>query len=180
MTAEHFLLEDEAATGRFARALADALQAIPLAEQGFAIHLSGDLGAGKTTLVRHLLAALGIPGPVKSPSYALLEPYNGPSFGVYHFDLYRFSSPDQWTDAGFDEIVAGPGLQVVEWPEQAAGALPPPDLGIILTIPGDGPAVDLPDGSVEGRRVAVASAGTMAGRLCLSAVRSSWSQDGAG
>ena len=175
MTAEHFHLEDEAATRRLACVLADALRAIPLAEQGFAIHLSGDLGAGKTTLVRHLLAALGIPGPVKSPSYALLEPYNGPSFGVYHFDLYRFSSPDQWADAGFDEIIAGPGLQVVEWPEQAAGALPPPDLGITLTVPGDGPPADLPDGSVEGRRLAVAQAATAAGRRCLSAVKHAWS-----
>jgi len=180
MTAVPFPFEDEAATVRFARALARAVMAIPLAEQGFAIYLSGDLGSGKTTLVRHLLAALGIPGPIKSPSYALLEPYNGPSFGVYHFDLYRFSSADQWADAGFDEIVAGPGLQLVEWPEQAAGSLPPPDLGITLQIPADGPEADLPDGSVEGRRLAVVCATSPAGQRCLNDVTRHWSSDVAG
>ncbi len=180
MTVERFSFDDEAATGRFARALAGVLATIPLAEQGFAIYLSGDLGSGKTTLVRHLLAALGIPGPIKSPSYALLEPYNGPSFGVYHFDLYRFSSADQWADAGFDEIVAGPGLQLVEWPEQAAGSLAPPDLGILLRIPADGPASDLPDGSVDGRRLAVVTADSAAGERCLNAVTRHWIRDVAG
>ena len=175
-----FTFDDEAATRRWAEALARALKPIALAEQGFAVHLVGDLGSGKTTLVRYLLAAQGIPGPIKSPSYALLEPYNGPSFGVYHFDLYRFSSPDQWADAGFDEIVAGPGLMLVEWPEQAAGALPPPDLRIALQIPGDGPDDDLPDGTVDGRRLAVVRAGSMVGRQCLNTVTRLWSSDAPG
>lgn len=145
MQAADFTFTDEDDTRRWAGALATALAPIALAEQGFAVHLRGDLGSGKTTLVRHLLAALGIPGPVKSPSYALLEPYNGPSFGVYHFDLYRFSTPEQWLDAGFDEIVAGPGLVLVEWPEQAEGVLAPPDLEVALEIPVD-------EGPGEGRR----------------------------
>ena len=175
MNPVHFTLENEAATRRWAQALARALEPIALAEQGLAVHLVGDLGSGKTTLVRYLLAALGIPGPVKSPSYALLEPYNGPSFGVYHFDLFRFSSPDQWTDAGFDEIIAGPGLMLVEWPDQAAGALPPPDLRIALQIPGDGPDDGLPEGTADGRRLAIVSAGSTAGRQCLNTVTRLWS-----
>ncbi len=182
MNAVYFRFEDEAATGRWAAALAQALAPIALAHQGFAIHLIGDLGSGKTTLVRYLLAALGIPGPVKSPSYALLEPYNVASFGVYHFDLYRFSSPDQWSDAGFDDVIAGPGLMLVEWPEQAQGALPPPDLRIALQWPGDAPAdeadsapSDLSEDLVDGRRLAVVNAESAVGQQCLNTVTSLWS-----
>ena len=179
MNVVHFTFEDEAATRRWAEALARALAPIALAHQGLAVHLLGDLGSGKTTLVRYLLAALGIPGPVKSPSYALLEPYNGASFGVYHFDLYRFSSPDQWSDAGFDEIIAGPGLMLVEWPEQADGALPPPDLQIALQIPDDdpigAPSDDLPDGWIDGRRLVAVSANSTVGQQCLNTVTRLWS-----
>jgi tRNA threonylcarbamoyladenosine biosynthesis protein TsaE len=181
MESDHLRFADEAATRRWSACLARALAPIALAEQGFAIHLSGDLGAGKTTVVRHLLAALGIAGPVKSPSFALLESYNGPSFDVYHFDLYRFSSAEQWVDAGFDEIVAGAGLVLVEWPEQAAGALPVPDLLVRLALdeaeiagaddlPGaDNPAVDAP------RTVAIAAL-SEAGRRCLTDVARCWSR----
>jgi hypothetical protein len=62
----------------------------------------------------------------------LLEPYNLPKFPVYHFDLYRFSSSDQWFDAGFDDVLAGPGLILIEWPEKAAGALAAPDLLLVM------------------------------------------------
>lgn len=137
-----FSLRDEADTRRWASLLARSFAAIPLAEQSFAVHLSGDLGAGKTAFARFLLRELGFSGPVKSPTFTLLEPYNSPVLDVYHFDLYRFSSPDQWFDAGFEDIIASPGLALIEWPENAARALPAPDLRLRLVAPGPGSACD--------------------------------------
>ena len=105
------------------------------------IELNGPLGAGKTTFVRHLLRALGVQGHVKSPTYALMEPYDvatadGP-LAVSHFDFYRFDDPQEWEDAGFREVFAAPGLKLVEWPEKAAGLLPEADLRIAIEPQGD-------------------------------------------
>ncbi len=118
---------DESATQRFATALASA----PALKNAF-IELRGDLGAGKTTLVRHLLRALGVQGRVKSPTYAVVEPYELPDLNVWHFDFYRFSDPREWEDAGFRDIFASPGLKLAEWPDKAAGFIPPADLIIHL------------------------------------------------
>ncbi|MDQ6679819.1 MAG: tRNA (adenosine(37)-N6)-threonylcarbamoyltransferase complex ATPase subunit type 1 TsaE [Pseudomonadota bacterium] len=100
------------------------------------IELHGPLGAGKTTLARHLLRALGVRGHVKSPTYALLEPYEvtlgETTLQVSHFDFYRFDEPQEWEDAGFRDVFAGPGLKLVEWPEKAAGLLPVCDLRITI------------------------------------------------
>lgn len=103
------------------------------------IWLHGDLGAGKTTLVRHLLRALGVQGRIKSPTYAIVEPHEvppGPLFPhglqVSHFDFYRFNDPREWEDAGFRELFAQPGLKLVEWPEKAADCLPLPDLDVTI------------------------------------------------
>lgn len=108
------------------------------------IALHGDLGAGKTTLVRHLLRALGVQGRIKSPTYAVVEPHHAPSspqwpagLDIWHFDFYRFNDPREWEDAGFRELFAQPGLKLVEWPEKAAGVLPPLDLEITLTTMDD-------------------------------------------
>jgi len=128
MVSFDLLLIDEAATFAFAAALAGALAAEPLAEQSLVFHLSGELGAGKTALARAVLRGLGFSGAVKSPTFTLMETYNLTKFPVYHFDLYRFSSDAEWFDAGFDEILAGPGLVLVEWPQRAVGALARPDL----------------------------------------------------
>jgi len=116
---------DESATQQFAARLA---QQVPL-RQAF-IELRGDLGAGKTTLVRHLLRALGVDGRIKSPTYAVVEPYELGSFNVWHFDFYRFQDPREAADAGFRDIFASPGLKLVEWAERAAGSLPNADLVI--------------------------------------------------
>ena len=105
------------------------------------IELHGPLGAGKTTFVRHLLHGLGVAGAIKSPTYALLEPYRAAAsaggFDIAHFDFYRFDDPAEWEDAGFREVFAGPGLKLVEWPDKAAGLLPECDLRLWIT-PRDG------------------------------------------
>jgi len=126
------LWRDEAATEDFARALA-ALTEVRLAY----IELQGDLGVGKTTLVRHLLRAMGVQGRIKSPTYAVVEPYELPNFNVWHFDFYRFSDPREWMDAGFRDIFASPGLKIAEWPENAAGCVPSADLIIQLDVQDD-------------------------------------------
>ena len=123
------LLQDEAATERFARTLA----AIPGLRLAY-IDLQGELGAGKTTLVRHLLRALGVQGRIKSPTYAVVEPYELPDLNVWHFDFYRFSDPREWLDAGFRDIFANPGLKIAEWPDKAAGCLPLADLVLHLEV----------------------------------------------
>ncbi len=112
--------------------LARALAASPALRNAF-IALHGDLGAGKTTFVRHLLRALGIAGRIKSPTYAVVEPHEAPDgLAIFHFDFYRFSDPREWEDAGFRDIFAGPGLKLAEWPDNAAGRLPPADLTLTI------------------------------------------------
>ena len=96
------------------------------------MHLSGELGAGKTTLVRGLLLALGHVGKVKSPSYTLVELYAVSGLSLYHFDFYRFSDPNEWLSSGFREAFNPETLCIVEWPERASGFLSLPDLSIKL------------------------------------------------
>ena len=98
------------------------------------ISLQGNLGAGKTTLVRHLLRAIGVQGRVKSPTYAVVEPYHLAGLDIWHFDFYRFSDPREWEDAGFRDIFASPGLKLAEWPDKAIGVLPVADLKICLDV----------------------------------------------
>lgn len=118
------------------RAFAERLARQPALADAF-ITLEGDLGAGKTTLVRHLLRALGVQGRVKSPTYAVVEPYEIDGRAVWHFDFYRFDDPREWEDAGFRDIFAGPGLKIAEWPRNAGGLLPVADLAIRIAIADD-------------------------------------------
>ena len=126
---------DETATRHWASALARHLAAWPGGRDA-SIELRGDLGAGKTTLVRHLLRACGVQGRIKSPTYAVVEPHQGVWGGqpwpIWHFDFYRFSDPREWEDAGFRDIFAGPGLKLMEWPDKVTGQLPPPDWVIAI------------------------------------------------
>ena len=122
---------DEAACADFAAALARRTALLDAY-----IELHGPLGAGKTTFVRHLLRALGVTGRIKSPTFAVLEPYALPGLNtdlnISHFDFYRFTDAREWTDAGFRELFAAPGLKLAEWPENAAGALPVADLRLFI------------------------------------------------
>ena len=118
------------------RAFAIRLAARPAIGRVF-IALHGDLGAGKTTLVRHLLRALGVQGRIKSPTYAVVEPHELPGLNIWHFDFYRFNDPREWEDAGFRDIFASPGLKLAEWPEKAGAWLPPADLVIGIEAQAD-------------------------------------------
>ena len=122
------LLADEAATKAFAAQLAGMLKA------GMVIYLRGDLGAGKTTLVRTLLYALGFTGRVKSPTYTLLEQYEAGGLHLCHFDLYRFHDKAEWETAGFRDEFDGHNVCLVEWPEKALGLIPPADMEIMFKI----------------------------------------------
>lgn len=133
-------LKDEAATAALGQALADAL--VP----GLTIYLHGDLGAGKTALTRALLHHAGHPGPVKSPTYTLAEPYNvtiaNQPTEVIHFDLYRMASPEEFLDAGFREYFNPNTICIIEWPEKASAVLPQPDIAIFIDASGQGRAVE--------------------------------------
>ena len=118
-------------------ALAGKLASSPALADAF-IALYGDLGAGKTTFVRHLLRALGIASRIKSPTYAVVEPHEAPGgLAIFHFDFYRFSDPHEWDDAGFRDIFAGPGLKLAEWPDNAAGRIPVADLALKIEAMND-------------------------------------------
>lgn len=144
---EHW--SDEAACA----ARAARLAARPALRDAF-VELQGPLGAGKTTLTRHLLRALGVEGRIKSPSYAVVEPYELAVGPAWHFDFYRFGDEREWEDAGFREIFAGPGLKLVEWAENAGETLPIPDLRVELTpLDGDQRAVTLTAYTERGREL---------------------------
>lgn len=148
-------LPDEAATRRLGAALAQG------ARGGLVLHLSGELGTGKTTLVRGLLEALGYGGRVKSPTYTLVEPYTVSRLHLYHFDFYRIKGEAEWVSSGFQEHFGPEALCVVEWPERAGRALPAPDLLILLK-------------HANGGRLALLCAHSPAGEAWLAAAWSRW------
>jgi tRNA threonylcarbamoyladenosine biosynthesis protein TsaE len=102
------------------------------------IALDGPLGAGKTTFARHLLRSLGATGRIKSPTYALLEPYDLPRLKASHLDFYRFDDAREWVDAGLRDVFAQPGLKLAEWPDKAGALLPVPDLCVHIAPQDDG------------------------------------------
>ena len=165
-----FALADEAATEAFGARFAQAIESVRSgirrdgneahghAFNGLQVQLIGDLGAGKTTLVRATLRGLGHTGRVRSPTYTLIEPYalerpDG-QLELYHFDLYRFTDPAEWADAGFREYFNSSAICLVEWPQQAGALLGVPDLVFALDVEGDG-------------RVLTALAYSESGKACL-------------
>jgi tRNA threonylcarbamoyladenosine biosynthesis protein TsaE len=139
-------LPDEQATLALGHALA------PCVEEGLVVFLRGELGAGKTTLVRGVLRGLGYEGRVKSPTYALVELYTVSRLDVHHFDFYRFHDPREWIDAGFRETFNGRNVSLIEWPEKAGALLPPADVEIALTSSGSGRNASLRSSSPRGDR----------------------------
>lgn len=162
-----FALADEAATSAFGVRFAQAIESVRHAQRasagsapfhGLQVQLTGDLGAGKTTLVRATLRGLGHTGRVRSPTYTLVEPYaverpDG-ELEVYHFDLYRFTDPAEWADAGFREYFDKGAVCLVEWPQRAGSLLGVPDLVFSLDVDGDG-------------RVLITRAYSESGKACL-------------
>ena len=138
--------KDEKATAEAVQMLANAILAFyastPEKPQSLFMSLHGDLGAGKTTATRYLLQAMGYQGKVKSPTYSLCEEHildlRNQALHIFHFDLYRMRSPEEWVDAGLLEHFAQsehPTLCIIEWPEKAEHTLPTMDLAITLIHP---------------------------------------------
>ena len=124
----------------------------PCLEPGLVIYLSGELGTGKTTFARGLLRGLGYDGRVKSPSFTLVEPYELSRLYLYHFDFYRFTDPRELGEAGFREHFNPTSVCLVEWPEKAAGFVPPADIRITLKAQGSGRQLEIDADTEAGRR----------------------------
>ena len=133
MSVTSVFLADESATIELASQLANAL---PADRQGWLLLLEGELGAGKSTLARGLIRALGHRGAVPSPTYTLVEPYELPGGFIYHVDLYRVADPEELQFLGFDELERG--LRLVEWPDRAPALATSADLRIRLAYENDG------------------------------------------
>ena len=151
-------LDDPLATENLGRLLAST---IPEDSKELLLALSGELGAGKTTLARALLRSLGVSGPVRSPTYTLVEPYDVARGKVLHFDLYRLVGADELELIGYRDLRSASLLALVEWPERGGGALGTPDLSCQLDYEGTG-------------RRACLSAGTGAGKDWIGRLQESW------
>jgi tRNA threonylcarbamoyladenosine biosynthesis protein TsaE len=138
-------LADENATIELAQRLAAQLKS------GMVIYLHGDLGAGKTTLVRGVLNALGYTGRVKSPTYTLVEPYHIAGLDLRHFDLYRLHDEEEWEAAGFRDEFDGHNIFFIEWPEHAPRLIPHADMKINIEILQQGRNVEIQADTPTGR-----------------------------
>ena len=141
-------LEDEAATTRLGTLLAET---IPQESKEMLLTLQGELGAGKTSLARALIRSLGAAGPVRSPTYTLVEPYDLPRGRVLHLDLYRLSGGEELDLVGYRDLRAASLLALVEWPERAGRALGTADLEAELTYAGSGRRLRLRAGTPAGQ-----------------------------
>jgi len=130
-------IENEAAMMAFGGKLADQLP------DGGIVLLKGDLGAGKTTLVRGLLRYLGHKGTVKSPTYTLVEPYHLKDRLIYHFDLYRLGDPEELEYMGGRDYWESGALCLIEWPEQAKGYLPEANISVQISYQGNARNIDI-------------------------------------
>ena len=153
LTSKESILGDEAATlacgARFAEVIKFGLA------NGLIVYLHGDLGAGKTTFTRGVLHGLGYVGKVKSPTYTLVESYEILinkvfNYTFYHFDLYRFTSEDEWEAAGFREYFNRQSICMIEWPEKAEHVLATPDIHVQLSLFNTGRQIQFSAGSELG------------------------------
>ncbi len=136
-------LADEAEMVQFGASLVSGLNGRRWQDE--LVFLSGDLGAGKTTLVRGFVQGLGHRGAVKSPTYTLVEPYTFDAVTVYHFDFYRIKDPRELSYMGIDELMQESAVKLVEWPEQAGNKLPPPDIDCRIVVEGTGRRITIED-----------------------------------
>ena len=149
-------LPDEATTDKLGALIAAALSGCreSIGRDGLNIRLDGTLGAGKTTLTRAVLRALGVSGRVRSPTFTLVETYSPSGMTIHHFDFYRFESPEEFEDAGFRDLF-GPGkVTMCEWSEKAGEYLPPPDVTISLSVRGLSREAELTANSPAGNNIA--------------------------
>lgn len=127
----------EAEQDAFGRRLANCLKSPCI------VYLDGDLGTGKTTLVRGVLRGLGHRGSVRSPTYTLLEPYDLGALRLFHLDLYRLGDPEELEFLGLRDLLDADSVLFVEWPQRGAGVLPPADLEIRLDYSASGRVLEL-------------------------------------
>ena len=139
-------LADEVATLNFGATFSEILH------PGLIIFLSGDLGAGKTTLTRGILRKMGYNGIVKSPTYNLVELYKFSRLYFYHFDFYRFNDPNEWEEAGFREYFNAGSICIVEWPEKAGKLLPVADIQLSIHIVEYGRNIEINTPTETGKR----------------------------
>ena len=126
--------------------------AVERSDQGpLLVTFAGELGTGKTTLVRAILRGLGHAGPVPSPTYMLLEPYELAGWNIAHLDFYRLKSADELENIGLRDWLAGRRLVLVEWPENASGGLPPPDVRVVMRLEGGARSVELSGPTAHGK-----------------------------
>ena len=141
-------LDSPTATDALGQQLAVALEAPALL-----VTLEGELGAGKTSLVRAFLHGLGHTGRVRSPTYTLMEPYSLAGKQIIHLDLYRLGDPGELEFLGFRDLIDEEHIVLIEWPERAGDLIPTPDLAVTLTYEGDGRRVRISAGTDRGRRL---------------------------
>jgi tRNA threonylcarbamoyladenosine biosynthesis protein TsaE len=141
-------LDNEAATTALAERFAAVL---PKRLSGLTVLLEGELGAGKSTFARGLIRSLGHTGPVPSPTYTLVEPYELPSGTIYHVDLYRISSEEELRFLGWNEL--DNGLRLVEWPDRAPELADAADIRLTLSYAGDGRSAQIEALSAQGREL---------------------------
>lgn len=150
-------LQGEALMLQFGKSIASAVSAAvserQSAAQSLLISLSGDLGAGKTTLSRGILNGLGHSGSVKSPTYTLVEPYELPLGKICHFDFYRLIDPEELEYMGFRDYLVEASLCLIEWPERGQGFLPSADIEIGIIQTGEGRTVSLKAGTDLGNKI---------------------------
>ncbi|HAG97226.1 MAG: tRNA (adenosine(37)-N6)-threonylcarbamoyltransferase complex ATPase subunit type 1 TsaE [Pseudomonadales bacterium] len=138
-------LQDESQTLALGQRLASLLRG------GGVLYLQGDLGAGKTTLSRGIIQALGHSGAVKSPTYTLVEPYELADLKVFHFDLYRLADPEELEFIGIRDYVEPGAVCIVEWPDRGADLIPSPDLSLTLEKDGKGRKITMMGRSPAGQ-----------------------------
>ncbi len=155
MVASTIALADPAATEAAGARLGPSLAG------GMVVTLSGELGSGKTTLVRGLLRALGWRHAVKSPTFTVVESYSLSRLYFYHFDFYRFNDPEEWETAGLADCFRDDSVCLIEWPERVFAHLPQPDVALLLELPADTEA---------GGRSLTIVAHTTAGEKCRAAM----------